>query len=250
MVDFIRYTKSDLYKLKYSSFYFIHLALPICGVGLLLLYTAFSSISELNVVSSFFQIFAICYPFIIAIVCNIVEEQEMGAGYSQNLLTLPHRGFAVLSKFLILITFGFLAMIGSAALFYILLPIFRDTASLSIEIFLFPALVLWSANIMFYAVYFMISFRFGKNTCIGLGAVGSLLAALLQTGLGTGIWFVIPYGIGIHLSDYALNYALRIEAIQNAEITTAIVICIVLTVLLVIILMIWFRKYSGKHTVE
>ena len=41
----------------------------------------------------------------------------------------------------------------------------------------------------------MISFRFGKNTCIGLGAVGSLLAALLQTGLGTGIWFVIPYGI-------------------------------------------------------
>ena len=250
MVEFIRYTKSDLYKLKYSSFYFIHLALPICGVCLLLLYTAFSSISELNIVSSFFQIFAICYPFVIAIVCTIVEEQEMGAGYFQNLLTLPHWGFSVLSKFLILITFGLLAMIGSATLFYILLPIFRDTTALSIELFLFPAFVLWSTNIIFYVVHFMIAFRFGKNACIGLGAIGSLLVALLQTGLGTGIWFVIPYGISIRLSNYALNYLLRIESIQNSEVTTAIVICFTLTVLLIIILMIWFGKYSGKHTVE
>jgi len=83
-----------------------------------------------------------------------------------------------------------------------------------------------------------------------MGAIGSLLAALLQTGLGTGLWFVLPYGFGIRLSDFALQFALQDSTAVSAELKFGISMCAGMTVLFIVILFVWFLRYEGKCTNE
>ena len=73
MIESLRYIKSDLYKLKHSAFFWLHIICPVCGAGLVLLYSAFATIGVENKVAAFFQILALAYPFvIIAIICNVI----------------------------------------------------------------------------------------------------------------------------------------------------------------------------------
>jgi len=51
---------------------------------------------------------------------------------------------------------------------------------------IFAFVILWGSS---YAALFPASFG------ISIGVIGSSLSALLQTGLGTGLWYVIPYGL-------------------------------------------------------
>lgn len=86
MIESVQYIKSDLYKLKHSALFWLHIILPICGTSLMLLYSMLTHISIENKVAAFFQIFAIAYPFVISIVCSIISEQEILAETAKTFL--------------------------------------------------------------------------------------------------------------------------------------------------------------------
>lgn len=247
MIESFRYIKSDLYKLKHSAFFWFHIIFPICGVALVLLYSMLTHISVENKIAAFFQILAMAYPFVISIVCDIVSEQEISAGNCQNILTLPHRRKVINSKLLILLFFSLFSVMLSSLLFALLLPTLGIETELSLSVFFVPTLVLWGSNIVFYALYLLLAFRFGRNVCIGIGVLGSLLTALMQTGLGTGLWYVIPYGISIRLTECSLESAMNISMRINKEIETAVICDIIMTVVLLVTLIAWFSNYSGKQ---
>ena len=81
MDEYCRYLKSDVYKLRRSWFFVIHLLFPVFGAALMLIYSRLSSSSELNKLAAFTQIIAIAFPFVISVVCQIVAEQELQAGH-------------------------------------------------------------------------------------------------------------------------------------------------------------------------
>ncbi len=247
MNELCHYIKSDFYKLRKSAFFWVHILFPIFGTALVLLYAVFAAVSDTNKIAVFFQLFAIAYPFVIGIVCEIAAGQEIRAGHCQNILVLRSRTKAILSKFLLLLVAGLFAMLFSLLLLIVLLPVTGTKLTLPVSSLIAAALILWSSNILLYAVYIILAFRFGRTVCIGMGAVGSLLAALLQTGLGTGLWFVLPYGFGVRFTDYALKAALRVLPAVNAELKTGIVMCLGMTVLLIATLLVWFSKYDGKN---
>lgn len=250
MIELYHYLKSDLYKLHNSSFFWAHILFPAFGAALVLLYATLAAVSDISKIAVFFQLFAIAYPFAVSIVCEITAGQEIQAGHCQNILVLHSRTKAILSKFLSLITAGLLATVFGLLLFTLLLPATGTKLSFSTSFLLLPALILWSSNILLYALYIILAFRFGKTICIGMGAVGSLLVALLQTGLGTGLWFVLPFGFGIRLSDFALQSVLGIMPVVSKELKFGILMCAGMTVLLVAILFAWFSHYEGKYTNE
>ena len=247
MIELFRYVKSDFFKLRKSSFFWMHILFPVFGVGLVLLYAIFSSVSDINKIAVFFQIFAIAYPFVISIVCEIAVEQEIKAGHCQNILVLRSKTKAILSKYLLLITFGLFAVIFSLLLLIVLLPMTGTQLTLTFPSILLPTITLWSSNILLYAFHLILAFRFGRTACISVGAVGSLLAALLQTGLGTGLWFVLPYGFGVRLTDYALQFALQVSPTISAELKLGIGMCGGFSVLFIMILLVWFSRYGGQY---
>ena len=208
------------------------------------------AVNDINKIAVFFQLFAIAYPFVISIVCEIIAGQENRAGHYQNILVLRSKTKAILSKFLLLIAAGLLAVLLSIFLFALLLPATGIKLLLPTSSLVLSALTLWSSNILLYALSIILAFRFGRTVCIGMGAIGSLLAALLQTGLGTGLWFVLPYGFGIRLSDFALQFALQDFPAVSAELKFGISMCTGMTVLFIVILFVWFLRYEGKCTNE
>ena len=51
-------------------------------------------------------------------------------------------------------------------------------------------------------IQYLVVFYFGKGASIGIGIIGSLISALMLTGLGDGIWQVIPWAYSMRLSSY------------------------------------------------
>lgn len=248
MIELFHYLKSDFYKLRHSFFFWLHILFPICGIGLMTLYAVFSTVSSLNKWIAFFQIMAIAFPFVISIVCETVAEQEARAGHCQNILMLSDRSKAIISKFLILIICGFFAIMFSSLFFEQILTMIHPDLELYVLAFAIPAIILWSSNILLYALHLILAFRYGRNVCIGAGVIGSLLAALMQTNLGTGLWYVMPYGLGVRLTDFTLKSMFLPNYMIDKEVKIGFISVIIMTGILIAIMIIWFSLYGGRRT--
>ena len=247
MDEYCSYLKSDIYKLWHSWFFVIHLFFPVFGAALMLLYSNFSSGNELNKLAAFIQIIAMAFPFMISVVCQIVAEQELQAGYFQNMLTLPGRRKAIFSKLAILLLSGLLSAALGIVLFGVLFSYIIGT-ELPVGFFIFIPIVLWASNIMIYGLHLILAFRFGRNLGISIGVIGSLLSALLQTGIGTGRWFVIPYGLGIRFAESALAYLFNLMPAPIREIQIGIIFCTAVTCGIIGIVAFWFSRYGGTSS--
>lgn len=250
MANYICYLKSDLYKLCHSCFFLLHAIFAVCGAAMMLLYAGVSQSDDINKLAAYFQIMAVAFPFAIGIVCYVAAEQEAKAGHFQNILTLPYRQKAALSKLTILLVTGLLATVLSSVLFGALFPLVGGTTEIPSGFYTVIPLVLWGSNILLYGIHFVLAIRFGKNLGIGIGVFGSLLVALLQTGLGTGIWFVIPYGWGIRFSSYVLETTFGLMPPDRIGMDFGIIFCILSTCAIMGIVVLWFSKYSGNRSAD
>ena len=247
MKEYCRCLKSDIYKLRRSWYFAVHLLFPVFGAVLMLLYSRFSSGGALNKLAAFVQIIAAAFPFAVSVVCQLAAEQESQAGHFQNMLTLPDRKKAILSKLAILLLSGLFSAALSAVLFGIPFSYMTGT-KLPVKFFILIPIVLWAGNIMIYGLHLILAFRFGRNLGISIGVMGSLLSALLQTGMGDGRWFVIPYGLGIRFAESALISIFHLPYAGNREIQTGILFCIAVTCGIIGLAVFWFSRYSGTSS--
>lgn len=256
MIELFRYLKSDFYKLCHSPFIWLHILFPICGAGLMALYAVFSSVGGLNRLLAFFQVMAIAFPFAVSIACEIAAGQEAGAGHCQNILMLSDRTKAIISKFLILILCGLFSAMFSSLIFGGILSVSHTDLKCTMRTLIMPSVILWSCSVLFYPFHLILAFRYGRNICIGAGVTGSLLAALMQTGLGTGLWYVLPYGFGIRLTDFTLRSVLHLYCScsynkgMDTEVEIGFAAVIIMTGILITIMPMWFSRYGGQRTAE
>ncbi len=78
--------------------------------------------------------------------------------------------------------------------------------------------------------------------------MGSLLSALLQTGLGTGLWYVIPYGLGVRFAENALTSLFNLPSMENREIQIGILFCAFVTCGIIGLAAFWFSRYRGTSS--
>lgn len=247
MNEYGRYLKSDIYKLTRSSFWGIHLLFPVLGAVLMLLDTHLTSGSELDQLSAFAQIIAIAFPFVISVVCQIAAEQELQAGRFQNMLTLPSRKKAIFSKLAILLFAGLFSVALSTVLFGVPFS-YLTGMKLSAGFFAVISMVLWASNVMLYGLHLILAFRFGKNVGISIGVIGSLLSALMQTGLGDGLWYIVPYGLGVRFAESALTYLFHLQPVGTFENRIGIMFCTVVTFGTISLTAFWFSRYNGTSS--
>lgn len=247
MPSYWRYMRSDLYKLHHSGFFVLHLVLPLVGAAVTLLFAGISHSDAPAKWAAFCQFMALAFPFMIAIACHVLVEPEAKAGRFQHILSLPNRITALLSKLTVLLVSGFAATLGTTVLFGFLFPFVSGTVNVPIGFYIAIPVVLWGSQLFLYALQLMVAIRFGKNVGIGLGGVGCLLVALLHTGLGSGLWYVLPYGWGIRFSMYTLEHMVGVTTLDAQELQAGLVCYGVGTCVIIAILVGWFSRYNGNR---
>lgn len=199
--------KAELLKYQRTALLWMHLGIPVLGAVLFLFYGRISGIGAWRKISLYVETLSIVFPAVSAIVCALAAEQEKRAGNLYHVLCMPGgkwKGMGV--KYLVLCGLGFAALVlalglyGAGAAAGVIQP------AGSIRLYLYLAGILMLSQFVLYAWHLVLAFQFTNGVCIGIGITESLLAALLMTGLGDGIWYWIPCSWGGHFAEYFIQY--------------------------------------------
>ncbi|QOS81897.1 lantibiotic immunity ABC transporter MutG family permease subunit [Paenibacillus sp. JNUCC31] len=242
--------RADLLKSRHTPFLLIHLLAPLVGVSVFLAYYSYSPWSVNDKVLAFMQSLGCAFPILIGLVCSMAVEQEANAGHFQGMLALPASKIAAFtSKLLLLLMFGFAAVMLAYSLFGLGFGRILHQDRMGMAFYLAGAVILFGSNIFLYLLHLAISLRFGRGASIGVGIAGSLVAALMLTGLGDAIWPYIPFAWGvrfislwtIHASDISLSDAV-------SGLNAGIRVCIPGTIILLFLCTTWFQRWEGRST--
>lgn len=206
MKQYVMLFQSELYKWLHSSLVYVHLFVPLLGITVFLAYYTVSPWNEAEKVSAFLQIVAMIFPIMIAVITAMTSDMEAQTGSCQLLLSVPCKKSVIhIAKLGILLVFGLISTFVTVVVFGI---IFRRLGNIgfSASFYSKAAILLFLGNIPLYILHYMVSFVFPKGMGLGLGIIGSLLSALLLTGLGDRIWYYLPWSISIRMcSIYVEN---------------------------------------------
>jgi len=247
MIVLLRCIKSDFYKLKHTSILWLHLIIPMAVVLMFWGYYASVGAPSISKVNGYIEVLAVAFPFIIGLITSMVIEQEEQAGNFQVLLcSIKSKAITYLSKLILLFLLGSFSItlaVGTFALVYKTVPpIF----------YLKVAVALLIGNLFLYILHIFISFQFGMGASAGLGVAGSLISALMITGLGDGRWQWIPWAWGVRLCDYITMKTAEpsFSAFISSEMHKGFLVLIPVTCLSVLASLFWFRKWEGRKSYD
>lgn len=248
MIPFKNYLKSDWYKFLKSKIIISHFLIPIIGVILMLTYFTLSPWSEIEKVSAYIQVISMAFPLVISIIITMVYEQEEEATGFQYFLSTPNKRYTPhISKLFLLFFFGIVATMISTLGFGIVFNTINKDGFSTLFYFIL-AIIMFISNIPLYMLQYLVVFYFGKGASIGVGIIGSLITALMMTGIGDGLWFILPWGYSIRLSSYFFQYEItnNLNWILQSEVKLAIISLITITVISMIFLIIFSIYWEGR----
>ena len=247
MKQFIRAIKSDIYKMVHSQVLLIHLLVPLFGMVAFLAYYTVSPWGESQKVSAYLQVLAMAFPMLTGIVTVMVSEQESQAASCQMMLSTPSKRYIPhFAKLIVILIFGLfssvIAVIGFGTGFRLM-----GNVGLPLSIYIKLAILLFFGNITLYILQYIVSFAFGKGIGLGLGIVGSLLSALLLTGLGDRIWTFLPWSIATRFcSMFVESKVTNVSFINLPGVIQGIMFIGLTSVILLLILVLWSTKWDGR----
>ncbi|KOS62742.1 lantibiotic immunity ABC transporter MutG family permease subunit [Lysinibacillus agricola] len=246
----LRLLRAEFLKTKRTPFLLIHLFVPIIISGLFLAYYTYSPWDFNGKVSTYFQALACGFPIIIGVVCSMMSEQEATACHFQEMLTASKtKILAFLSKLLLLLLFSFGAILLSIGIFSFGFIELLHEDTFSFQFYVIAGCILFVSFAFLYILHFFVSLHFGKGASIGLGIVGSLLVALLLTGLGEGIWSFIPYGWG---GQFVSLWTMKASGLDLSTVEIGlqegIIASVCGTLLALVLSCLWFWKWEGRKS--
>lgn len=244
---------SEFLKLKGTWIFWIHLGVPVAGAGLFLLYGVAAKREWQSVLEFYAETLAIVYPSVSAIICMQSVMQELKAGNFQNLLCVSTlRWSAVLRKILTLWILGLAASLLAFLLFGMGVWGTKAAWNLSVKEYLICGLILWITQAGIYLLHFFLAMRLGSGACLAAGVTQSLIAALLFTGLGDGLWMWFPCGWSGHLLLYYVKWKTESEVFKMAgemlkeQIRTGVLSMVGMTITGLILWCIWIQHHDRK----
>lgn len=246
----INLIRADFMKMRRTSFYWIHIIMPIVGILIFLEYYSSSVWAPESKVLVYFEAISIVFPFLIGIVCSMAIEQEFMAGRFKEILSTEWgKRKSILSKAIMLISMGLFSLILAIGGFLVGFQFVLKQNVLPLSFFIYSILFIFASQIFLYLFHIWLSLFFGKGASIGMGIFESLSAALLLTGLGEGIWYFIPCEWAARFCDYFVaNWIGSIGMISIiSEVKIGVISSIVITILFGIFLGIRINFFEGRE---
>ena len=178
--SFIKLLRAENLKLKRSGILFAHILIPLITCVIFLLYYSFSPWGEKTKLIAFYQAIGIGLPVLIGIFAASVMEQEQMAGNFYNLLTVPKKTAAFLSKLFLLLLLEWSALLLTA--------VFFGGARGCITLCVMASFIMWASSIPLYLWQMFLAFQFGKGASIANGLLSGLVSALFLTKMGEYVW--------------------------------------------------------------
>lgn len=247
MGELYRSLKSDFYKLKSTLVLKLHIGIPLLMCVLFLGYFSITNYKVESMVSAYLEVLAVGFPFIISVMTSMITDQEEKAGEFQNLLASTKNKLATYFSKLILLLL--------LSIFSISIAVFIFSAfikGMSIEFYFKYILYITFSNIFIYILHLFISLKYGRGLSICIGLAGSLISALMLTGLGEGVWVYTPWAWGARLCDYNMFIGIDINLVSTISpiISRVLKTISVYTVLIIILSALWFKNWEGRKVYE
>lgn len=238
---------SDYMKTKRMSIRIVHLIIPLCMVGMFLIYYAYAPWNEKGKLEAFFQVIGIGFPVLIGLFCSILSEQEASAASYQSMLASPKRLPIFFSKLSLLILGGAFSILLTSALFGIGNIYVLKQSVVHMPFYLLAALILIGNSIVLYTFHLFLALRFNKGVSIIVGISESLIVALFLTGLGENIWYYMPCAWASRLITHMVSVSTG-EQIFDAGCVFAMVLCVIVTICTIVLFGLWAYRWEGQHT--
>lgn len=244
---FLKNLQSDIYKITHSALLPIHLILPIASAAVFLAYYVISPWEETQKVSAYFQVLAMAFPVLISVITVMLSEKELQAGAFQLVLSTPRKKYLPHFSMILAITLcGFIASMLAAVSFGFVFRLMGNQL-FTMSLYVKAGLLLFYGNISLYILEYLLSFAFGKGVGLGLGIVGSLLSALLLTGLGDKIWPFLPWSISTRFCSTLVESTLgQANFIEQHGVKQGFLFIVISTILLLITVNFWSEKWEGR----
>lgn len=241
MYSVVRCMRAEWRKSRHTPLMLLHILFPLAGAGVFAAYFRMSARNELANVTAFLEAVAIMLPFAIGMIVGMTVQLECGAGHFQWMLGTSSRLAIYVGKLLYLLLLGGGATVFCIVLFAGLYPV------MPITFYLKPIVRLLFSMIPLYLISLITGFGLGKSVSVGLGIVGSLLAALMMTGMGDSIWKWIPWAWGIRFVDFCVFEVLYPEQFPRVygELREGFIIMVICAVVLVTGSLIWMCRWEG-----
>lgn len=244
MEGVIKCIRAECMKGRHTPLIFIHLLFPAAGALVFAGYFRISGWTEPENISVFLEAAAITFPFLIGIIVGIVVQLEKEAGQFLVMLgTIRQRTAVYIGKLLYLLLLAAVSTGLSLALFAVLYPL------VPCSFYLKPAGVLLLTSLPVYLITMFLGLSMGKSAAMGIGIIGSLLSALMMTGLGDFIWRFIPWAWGIRLVEFCvLEYCNPERFIAMLpELKIGLFTMLTITAVLFVISLLWFNHWEGPE---
>ncbi|MHC1748711.1 MAG: lantibiotic immunity ABC transporter MutG family permease subunit [Cellulosilyticaceae bacterium] len=250
MGTFYRLLKAECLKMKRTPFYKLHVIAPIIGVILFLTYYGFTNWNEVSKVQGYIEVLSIVFPLLGALVTTMLIETEAEAGaFKEVLCTKYSRNKIFCSKLCFLLLAATCATLVAVGGFFLGFYYILGETKMGGLFYVKLALIILFSQVGLYCWHMILCFKTGKGITLGVGIVETLLAAILQTGLGDGIWQLIPCSFGARLSDYYLKSYLQGTPLY-LEIKMESIVVIVITVGMIVFSLKTFYDYEGRKGIE
>lgn len=240
---------ADLLKVKGTSLIPAHILIPVITGGVFLMYYSFSVWDENTKLIAFYQAIGAGFPVLIGIFAAGMAEQEQNAGGFQNLLTLPRKAAAFLSKVSLLLIFSMFSMLLTAVIFGFGFCGISGSSTAGMGICVRAALIMWCSSIPLYIWQTILAFQFGKGVSIGAGILSGLVSALMLTGLGERIWKYTFVSWTGRIPYTCLKLALGGSGAIN-ELEAVIPVYCIFTVGSMIYYLLWASRWEGSRISE
>ncbi|WP_035292273.1 lantibiotic immunity ABC transporter MutG family permease subunit [Clostridium sp. KNHs214] len=247
MKCFLKNLQSDIYKITHSALLPIHLILPIAGASVFLAYYIISPWEDAQKVSAYFQVLAMVSPLLIGVITAMLSEKELQAGLFQLVLSTPYKKcLPHFSMIFAILLFGFVASMIATVGFGFTFRIMGNRL-FTMNLYVKAGLLLFYGNISLYILEYLLSFAFGKGIGLGVGIIGSLLSALLLTGLGDVIWPFLPWSIPTRFCSILVESTLaQVNFIGQSGVKPGFLFIVVSSAILLIIVKYWSTKWEGR----
>jgi len=241
---------SDAIRLNKTSFFILHLAIPVLGILCFAAYQSMTIYAPDKFAINYYQVLTLIYPLLAAWLCSIITEQEVEAGGGFFLLSTPSRAKSLLSKLIYLVLFGLAACLFVTMGYSGVIVFIRPEFSLPLSTTLRMALLVWGCAFFEYLFHTWLGLRFGRNVSFAVAAVEILFAALMLTGLGETIWFFVPSAWGVRLVSLLSRYLKGGDTATVSAMQLGALMAVILTLLMLVFLFLWFRRWEGREKEE
>lgn len=247
MVSVFRCLKAEYQKCKHSILLYIHIMVPIMCAVVFAGYYHISIWEPTTKISAYLEVLAVAFPFLIGIIVGLVIQIENQAGRFQLLLgTIPSRTATYIGKLGFLIINALASMLLALGIFALL---YRNAP---VALYMKAGFLLLITVLPIYLLHLLVGMNFGKGASMGLGIAGSLVAALMITGLGDAVWKYIPWAWGVRAMDYivlAWDSPHLFEQVST-DFFIGMIISVCCTICLLVISLIWFHSWEGGKNSE